>query len=75
MFEGPSGSRYWDKTKGTKGHRSFTRAWSVWRAHGHLHEKPSPAGPYVNLSVERWAYHPVSLEDAIAALPSREDTA
>jgi calcineurin-like phosphoesterase family protein len=31
--------------------------------HGHIHEKPSPPGPYYNVSVEARAYTPVSLEE------------
>lgn len=32
--------------------------------HGHIHERPSPSGPYLNVSVEAVDYTPVSLEDA-----------
>jgi calcineurin-like phosphoesterase family protein len=39
--------------------------------HGHIHEKPSPAGPYYNVSVERINYTPITLEDAISRLPAR----
>jgi calcineurin-like phosphoesterase family protein len=40
-------------------------------AHGHIHERPSPAGAYVNLSVERIDYTPVTLETVIAMLGTR----
>lgn len=30
--------------------------------HGHIHQNPSPAGPYVNVCVEQIAYTPVALE-------------
>lgn len=30
--------------------------------HGHIHQNPSPAGPYVNVSVEQIGYTPVALE-------------
>ena len=33
--------------------------------HGHIHEKDSPPGRYVNVSVERWNYLPQRLEDMI----------
>lgn len=33
--------------------------------HGHIHEKPSPPGPYHNVSVERINYTPVDLEEVI----------
>lgn len=35
---------------------------AVVNAHGHIHEKPSPNGPYVNVSVERWDYTPQPIE-------------
>jgi len=34
----------------------------VGNVHGHIHQNPSPAGPYVNVSVERINYTPVALE-------------
>lgn len=37
-------------------------------AHGHIHERPSPVGKYLNLSVERINYTPVTLEDVTARL-------
>lgn len=43
----------------------------VGNIHGHIHEKASPAGNYLNVSVERIGYTPISLEDAIAALPPK----
>lgn len=36
--------------------------------HGHIHEKPSPAGKYLNVSVERIGYTPITLEDVVARL-------
>lgn len=30
--------------------------------HGHIHQSPTPAGPYINISVEAINYTPVSLE-------------
>lgn len=41
---------------------------ALGNVHGHIHEKPSPAGPYLNVSVERMNYTPVPLEWAIARL-------
>lgn len=38
-------------------------------AHGHIHEKPSPPGRYLNLSVERIGYTPVTLEEVVYSLP------
>lgn len=32
-------------------------------AHGHIHEKPSPPGPYMNLCVEWTGYAPVHFDD------------
>lgn len=31
--------------------------------HGHLHDKPSPPGKYLNVSVEQTLYRPLSLEE------------
>lgn len=36
--------------------------------HGHIHEKPSPEGLYLNVSVERIWYQPVTLEDVSAQI-------
>ncbi len=36
---------------------------SLVNAHGHIHEKPSPPGPYINLCVEWTDYRPVHLDD------------
>lgn len=33
--------------------------------HGHIHEKPSPKGPYFNVSVERNAYRPFNLDEIL----------
>lgn len=40
----------------------------IGNVHGHIHEKPSPAGRYLNVSVERIGYTPITLEDAIVRL-------
>lgn len=42
--------------------------------HGHIHERPSPDGPYLNVSVEAVAYTPITLEDAAARLGARKAT-
>ena len=34
--------------------------------HGHIHEKASPPGPYLNVSVEAISYIPLELEELIA---------
>jgi calcineurin-like phosphoesterase family protein len=39
--------------------------------HGHIHEKPSPPGPYLNVSVEAIDYTPISLEDACDRIRKR----
>ena len=31
--------------------------------HGHIHQNPSPEGPYRNMSVEAIDYTPVNIED------------
>lgn len=33
--------------------------------HGHIHERPSPKGPYFNVSVERNAYKPFHLDEIL----------
>ena len=40
-------------------------------AHGHIHERPSPPGKYVNLSVEQINYTPVTLEQVEQLLKVR----
>jgi calcineurin-like phosphoesterase family protein len=40
---------------------SFGKA--KWNVHGHTHEKPPYAGPYINVSVEHTDYTPRALED------------
>jgi calcineurin-like phosphoesterase family protein len=37
--------------------------------HGHIHERPSPLGPYLNVSVEPLHYTPITLEDALSRMP------
>ena len=39
--------------------------------HGHIHERPSPEGPYVNVSVEQIDYKPVLLDEVISTLEKR----
>lgn len=39
--------------------------------HGHIHEKDSPAGPYLNVSVEKIGYRPISLEEAKARIDAK----
>ena len=34
--------------------------------HGHIHERQSPPGPYINACVEHWNYTPVHLDQLIA---------
>jgi calcineurin-like phosphoesterase family protein len=34
--------------------------------HGHIHEKPSPPGPFRNVSVEVMNYEPIEIEELIA---------
>lgn len=36
---------------------------AVGNAHGHIHQNPSPAGPYFNCSVEAINYRPVAFEE------------
>lgn len=47
----------------------------MWRfignAHGHIHTRPSPEGPYYNLSCEVLDYRPVSLEDITMVLAAK----
>lgn len=38
----------------------------MMNVHGHIHEKASPPGPYLNVSVEAISYTPIELEDLIA---------
>lgn len=33
--------------------------------HGHIHDRPSPAGKYVNVSVEQIGYQPIPIEDVM----------
>jgi calcineurin-like phosphoesterase family protein len=37
--------------------------WCIANVHGHWHEKPSPPGRYINISVERTGYRPIALEE------------
>lgn len=39
---------------------------TLFNVHGHIHEKPSPAGPYRNVSVEAIDYTPIEIEELIA---------
>lgn len=38
----------------------------VANVHGHIHERQSPAGAYVNVCVEQTAYRPITLEEVRA---------
>lgn len=40
--------------------------------HGHIHERPSPEGPYLNVSVEAVNYTPITVEDAAARLARKQ---
>jgi calcineurin-like phosphoesterase family protein len=40
----------------------------IGNVHGHIHERPSPAGRYANVSVERINYAPVLLDAVVARL-------
>lgn len=40
-------------------------------AHGHIHERPSPPGRYVNMCVERWNYTPVSIDSVRTLLEEK----
>lgn len=44
---------------------------ALGNAHGHIHEKPSPEGPYLNVCVERTGGWPISLEEARERLRAR----
>ena len=43
---------------------------STVNVHGHIHEKPSPAGPYLNACVEWTNYTPIHLDDWLAKAKS-----
>ena len=36
--------------------------WNLHNVHGHIHQNPSPKGPYTNVSVEMIDYTPVHIE-------------
>jgi len=44
-------------------HPSSIPCWCKANVHGHIHEKKSPEGKYINISVEQTEYGPVALED------------
>lgn len=44
---------------------------SYGNLHGHIHDRESPEGPYLNMSVERWKYTPVEWTRAKRALLKR----
>ena len=46
---------------------------AVGNAHGHIHQHPSPPGPYINMSVERWDYTPQPIEIVKAAILAKKD--
>ena len=37
----------------------------LFNIHGHIHEKPSPEGPYRNVSVEQINYTPINIEELV----------
>jgi calcineurin-like phosphoesterase family protein len=39
---------------------------TLLNVHGHIHEKPSPPGPFRNVSVEVMNYEPIKIEELIA---------
>jgi calcineurin-like phosphoesterase family protein len=43
-------------------HPSTVPKWALANVHGHIHQNPSPEGPYINMSVEVTDYEPVPLE-------------
>jgi calcineurin-like phosphoesterase family protein len=40
--------------------------------HGHIHERPSPPGKYLNVCVEQLNYTPITVEDAAVRLAAKE---
>ena len=36
--------------------------------HGHIHQNPSPDGPYFNVSVEAMNYTPIHIDDLLARI-------
>lgn len=38
----------------------------IANVHGHIHERPSPPGKYVNVSVEQINYTPISIDEVLA---------
>lgn len=42
-------------------HPAHIPKWADGNCHGHLHQNPSPPGPYFNVSVERISFTPVTL--------------
>ena len=46
-------------------HPDSIPSWCLANVHGHIHQRPSPAGRYVNVSVERIGYQPILLEEVI----------
>lgn len=45
-------------------HPGAIRARFLGNVHGHIHERPSPPGRYLNVSVEPLNYTPISVEEA-----------
>jgi calcineurin-like phosphoesterase family protein len=43
-------------------------------AHGHIHEKDSPKGPYVNISMEKINYTPVHITDLHKVWKTQQDS-
>lgn len=48
---------------------------SIGCAHGHIHQNPSPAGPYYNCSVENTNFEPIPFETVRDALRKKRDAA
>lgn len=40
--------------------------------HGHIHEKNSPKGPYINVCVEKINYSPVNIEDLMVEIKKKK---
>ena len=47
-------------------HPDSVPMWCAANIHGHIHERSSPVGRYINVSVERTNYEPIPLEEVEA---------
>jgi len=52
---------------------SMSMGRALGNVHGHIHEKSSPPGPYLNVSVEAVNYTPITLEEARARLLTKRE--